>query len=1193
MKNKPFKVCSILCLKTFILCIWMCTLGLFAFNGSAQGIDDVNISLNVKDATVKYLLHTIEQKTPFTFAYQESLVSGISKKVSIKANEQSVASVLNYISGITNLSFKQVNVNTIAINLIADNRSLFNPGPKSMAQTQIKGKVSDGIGQPLPGANVVEKGTSNGTQTDFDGNFSINVNDENAVLVISYLGFLTREIPLNGQTNITVSLQEDAAGLDEVVVIGFGTIKKANLTGSVDQLDVDGLGIRPNSSVIASLQGTLPGLVVQNNNGDPRQNAEINVRGFNSINGGSPLVLIDGIAGNINLLNPNDIESVTVLKDAGSAAIYGARAAFGVILVTTKKGKEGKVQINYSNTLAVTSTAARTDYISDPVLYGRTIDAAQGGFNGTTLTGYTSEEDWRRLQEVASGRVLPYRELQANGTFKFYDDTDWHEYLFKKSVISKIHNISISGGSEKLKAYLSGRVFNTGTVQRLRDEEVNRYNLKANLSLKLNDWLEISSDTQYNSGNQIEYGGRDRGWGLNWTYANNYLHAFHPTEIDGIPYDNRGQSTHASIIAGQSFEDYDYKQLVNMLSAKITPFNNLSINIDYSKRFTNENFKRRLNPFQYLIGPNTVLRTTGLNRLTEEDTESIYNVLNVYSTVEASISEKHNFKLLVGYNQEDFDEEAVTAEQGELFDPNFSNLNLGTELLQIDGSTSRWAVQGVFGRFNYDFDKKYLLEINARYDGSSRFPEESRFGFFPSASAGWHVSREGFWKPLENAISNFKIRGSFGELGNQNVGLYTFSQLLAIGRTNWLTKDAPLNFAGAPSPLPSVVTWERTLTTNLGLDLSFFNNKLSATLDVFQKQVKDMYLPGEPLPSVFGAAEPRENNADLEVKGFELSVGYNDSFIVGESPLNLRVTASLTNSTGRITKYSNPNGILSSFYVGQRLGDIWGYRVDGQFQSDQEAAAYQDQFENPSVNLGQVYNFAQNVTQNSDWQGLRAGDLKYLDVDGDGEISRAENTLQDPGDLQVIGNGMPRFPFGFTIGADWKGIDLFIQGAGVGSQDWYPRGRLYWGTYERPYVAFIRKDLVAQAWSPENPNGKFPQINRGYTALSSNRQLSAINDHFLTNLGYLRIKNLTLGYTLPVNITQKVGIDRFRLFLSGENIFTFSFGGLTRYIDPEQAGSGISLSNPNGAFPNTSRDRNAVEDYPLGKTISLGLDITL
>ncbi|WP_319589406.1 hypothetical protein [uncultured Draconibacterium sp.] len=450
------------------------------------------------------------------------------------------------------------------------------------------------------------------------------------------------------------------------------------------------------------------------------------------------------------------------------------------------------------------------------------------------------------------------------------------------------------------------------------------------------------------------------------------------------------------------------------------------------------------------------------------------------------------------------------------------------------------------------------------------------------------LSRENFWKPLEDKINSLKFRGSYGVLGNQNVGLYTFAQLLSVGQSNWLSNNAPLNYMGIPDPLPGTVTWEKTSTLDFGADLAFLNNRLQASFDWYKKNTTDMYLPGEPLPSVFGASEPKENIADLNVTGFELSISYRTTFDVKSKPLNLSATLNVSNFVAEITKYPNPEGVMSDAWEGQKLGEIWGYRVDGQFQSDEEAKAYQESFANPTSDLGQVYSFIMNTVQNEEWKGLRAGDIKFLDLDNDGEISRGDYTLEDHGDIEVIGNAMPKFPFGFNINGEWNGFDFSMVGTGVLKQDWYPEGKIYWGSYERPYMTFIRKDLIENAWSEENSKGKYPQIQRGYAAMKSSRSLGAVNDYYLTNIGYMRIKNLTLGYTLPVSLTKKVNIKKVRLFVSAENVFTIRFGDLTKYIDPEQAGSGISYSDPAGATK-----RSSVEDYPMGKIYSFGINVSL
>lgn len=1056
----------------------------------------------------------------------------------------------------------------------------------------IKGRVTDESGEPLPGATIRVKATGQAVVSDANGEFSISNLDNNAVLIISYTGFVQQEITVAGQTNLNIVLKEDLAQLNEVVVVGYGTQKKINLTGAVGQINAEDIALRPSANVTSSLQGLLPGLNIQVNNGDPKANPDVNIRGFNSINGGSPLVLVDGIEGSLSRVNPNDIESVTVLKDAASAAIYGARGAFGVILITTKAGKAGDVTVNYTNNFGWTTPTTRTDFVSDPYVYGKTVDAALFGYNGTTYTEY-NDLDWEIIKMIADGEIEPFHEKQADGRYKFYYKTNWYDYLFRKYQPSSYHNISLSGGTEKIKAYLSGRVYDRATIQNIQDTDMKRYNLNANLSFKPVDWLELAANIKYNNEDDDEYGGFRNGYGGLWSTTTWYdLFPFYPNMIDGVPTEvgrsgTGGQGGAAAMEAGNNWRRYLVDELTNTFRAKITPLKGLEFNMDYSNRINNESRSFRTNEFEYLTTDRLELQTVGINRLAEYRWKDKYNALNIFGTYAFDIQNDHNFKLLLGYNQEDFERDRVTAQSDGLLVRDLANLGLGTQMYSIDGNALLWAVQGYFGRFNYDYKGKYLLEVNARYDGSSRFPDESRWGFFPSVSAGWQLNRENFWTPIQNTVSSMKLRASYGKLGNQTVDVNTFQQLMGLGQSSWLENGQRLNYASAPGPLPRVVTWETTKNINAGVDLGFLENKLQASFDWYQKETDGMYLPGQPLPGVFGASEPRENYAALRNRGFELSLNYNTRFDVAGSPLRLSATASVSNFKGIITKYDNPQGLMSTYWEGQELGQIWGYHVAGQFQSDEEAAEYQNSFDNPAVNLGNVYKYILGTVQNTEWKKLRAGDVKYVDTDGDGRIDRGDYTLEDHGDLMPIGNAMPKFPFGFNVSAAWKGFDASIAGAGVGKQHWYPTGDIFWGPYQRPYLSFIRKDLIENAWTPENP-GKYPQIYRGYASLQSGRSLYEMNDYYLQNVGFMRIKNLTVGYTLPESVTKKINAKKMRVYFSGENLFTLRFGGLSKYVDPEQAGSAISYSGPSDAV-----GRADLRDYPMGKTYSLGLSLTL
>ncbi|NGM62050.1 TonB-dependent receptor [Sphingobacterium sp. SGG-5] len=1145
------------------------------------------ISITVKQASFQDVLVAIQKQTNYDFLYNNAHIKNL-HNLDLSVKNKDLTEVLNTVLTPNGLVYALEN----NIVLIKPKEEL----DRSVVAVQqaVDGYVRDENGRPVAGATVALVNSNLAIATDDKGYFSLPVPVQSGSILITAVGFEAQQLNFQQGQTINVTLQMSLSDLDEVVIVGYGVQKKANLTGAVAQINADEIALRPDANIASTLQGLMPGLNIQINTGDPTATPDINVRGFNSINGGSPLVLIDGIEGNITRVNPNDIESVTVLKDAASAAIYGARGSFGVILITTKQGKAGDMKVDYTNNFGWTTPTTRTDYLSDPYVYGKTVDAAIYGYNGTSYTGY-NEMDWQAIKMVANGEIEPFHELQPDGTYKFFYNTDWWDYQFKQYQPSNFHNIAVSGGSEKLKGYLSGRVYNRETINKIADDgDMDRYNIKTNLTFSPNKWLEISNNIQFINEYDKEYGGFRNGYGGLWSTTSWYnLFAFYPTHVNGIAADigpggTGGQGGQAAMEARTNWQTFNTEELTNTFRVKVTPLEGLEFNLDYSHRFDNTGRTARFNEFEYLSGSKLDFLTAGINRLSEYRWKDKYKAFNVYGTYQRTVASDHNFKLLLGYNQEEFDRDRVLARMDGLLIRDLANLSLGTEMYSIEGSTLDWAVQGYFGRFNYDYKNKYLLEVNARYDGSSRFPTESRWGLFPSVSVGWQMDRENFWEPIRPYVTSLKLRGSYGRLGNQTVDVNTFKELMNVGQMDWLDGGKRFVYADAPNPLPKVVTWETTQSLDIGADIGVLHNRLFVNFDWYRKVTDGMYLPGAPLPSVFGAAEPKENYAALRNNGFELGVSYRNKFDVAGSPLNFSVSANVSNFRGYITRYDNPEGLMSTYWEGQRLGEIWGYKVDGQFQSDAEAKAYMESFTNPASSLGEVYNYEMNIAQNTEWIGLKAGDIKYLDTDDDGRIDKGSYTLEDHGDLMPIGNAMPQFPFGLNMSANWKNFDLSVAVAGVGQQHWYPTGDLYWGPYARPYLSFIRKDLIDNAWRPDKPQNTYPQIYRGYVALGSERSLYEMNDYYLENVAFMRVKNLTVGYTIPQKWTQRAKIDRLRVFFSGENMFTWAFGGLTKYIDPEQAGSAVSFSRPGDAVK-----RADLRDYPMGKTFSFGVNLSL
>lgn len=1050
------------------------------------------------------------------------------------------------------------------------------PGPDNFQQT-IQGTVLDEQGVPLPGATVREKGTSNGTNTNFDGNFSINTTSNDPILEISFMGYTTKEVKPEGTAKITVRLAPDQNALEEVVIVGYGETRKENLSTAVSTVNTENIAERPVADVSSSLQGLSPGLNVTQSTGKVGAEPRINIRGFTSINGGTPLILIDGVEGSLSNLNPDDVESISVLKDAGAAAIYGARAAFGVVLVTTKNAKKGNVVVNLGSTMAVNSPTMNTDFVTDPYKAVTIVDESFRNNSGASYTGY-NEADMEALYEISQDPSLARVIIdQRNGRDQYvhYGSTNWWDTFFRDTYPSQIYTGSVSGGSEKINAYFSYRNFQSTGILKVQDDEYQKYNLRGKLDIEATDWLSFSNNMQYNSSEDLEHGGTQYGyrnvWGsMIWVHA---LPSYMPTNPDGsslwrteLNNYTIGDGIYASLLQGTSQELTNNSGFSNIASAEIKPFASLKFNASYAIRRNNYSRYQRSTRIPYSIYPNQI-DLMGYDYLNEHRTESKYDALNVYGEYRGSF-DKHNLKTVVGYNHETFLTKSISAGKQNLISNDLNSLGLATNNPTANGGASEWALQGLFYRLSYDYDDKYLLEFNGRYDATSRFPSAQRWGFFPSVSAGWVINKENFFNGFaEDTFDLFKIRASYGSLGNQNISDYAYFPTLPTGLYNYAINGNKLNYIESPALNPSQITWEEVNTLNMGVDMALLDNRLSMNFDWFQRDTKGMLAPGATLPAVLGAGSPLENAADLRTKGFELSLTYGDSFKLANDDFDFSITGNLSNSKTKITKFDNPNLSLVDFYEGMTIGELWGYRLDGLFQSQEEIANHADQ------------SFVSNrITSGG---GLQPGDVKYLDLNGDGVINEGENTVNNPGDKEIIGNSAPQYLYSFNLSTNWKGFDLSAFFQGVGKQDWYPNSdsRLFWGPYNRPYNSFIRKDLANNMWSPENTDAYFPR-NYGYIALGGS--LEKVNDRYLQSVAYLRLKNLTLGYTLPKGLILDSDATKLRIYFSGENILTFS--PLTDYIDPEAASNSVNLNQPT-----TSSNRSTAQTVPFNKTYSLGV----
>ena len=1017
----------------------------------------------------------------------------------------------------------------------------------------IKGSVTSDSGEPLTGVTVKVSGGGNGTVTDIDGNFSVNA-APGSLLTFSYTGFKPQTV--KAQEGMQVVLQSSVNDLNEVVVVGYGTQKKANLTGAVASVNGSVLENRPISNIGQGLQGVVPNLnVSMGHGGAPGAGASFNVRGTTSLNGGEPLVLVDNVQMDANLVNPDDIESISVLKDAASAAIYGARAAYGVILITTKKGKlNSRPTVQFSASGYWQSPAVEMHNVNS-LDYLKMIDIAYQNSGGSG--------------HYFNPLVYEYTEKYVNGTYDqpvFFDksysafkygyngNTDWWNELYKTS-FSQIYNASISGGSQKTRYYVSLGSNNQGGILKATDEKYNKYNANINVTSELTPWMEVSAKIAHTyttemhptggttAMNNTAYSGLSAYSGMMKSDLSPLMPVKHP---DGH-YAGQGNFTNPVAIQAQGGNArYRQNDLWMTAGVKLTPIKGLIVNADYTWNYygwASTQHVRNFYDYTAVPGTENYYPWTNPSSVTRSNSDDYYSSFNAFAEYNLSLGNNdHNMKFMVGYNQEKKRTQYYYAGRKDLIDPENPAINQAIGDMAIDGNMGQWAVNGTFARFNYDYKGRYLLELNGRYDGSSKFKKGHRYQFFPSISAAWRVSEEKFFEGVKSWWDNMKLRVSYGSLGNQAVN-GNFPYLATYGIN---TKYGALLGGGrpvavyAPGLVSSSFTWETVNQIDFGFDAAFLRNRLSASFDWYRRNTKDMLTDGEVLPAVLGASVPRQNAANLKTVGWELSLEWNDRLANG---LSYHVKGVLSDYQSTITKFNNPTGLISQYYVGRKMNEIWGYVSNGLFQTEQEANAH--------ANQSYLYG--------GKWT---AGDVRFEDLDGNNKIDIGDNTLANPGDRKIIGNSTPRFAFGITTGLEYKGIDFEMFWQGIGKRDWFPGSgsAAYWG-FTNEWQTPLTTSL--DYWTPENTNAFFPRL--GW-ANGGNRNTST---RYLQNASYCRLKNVTLGYTLPRNILDKIGVSRLRVYVTGENLLTFT--SLIKAFDPE------TLNNMT---------------YPINRKIAVGLNLT-
>ncbi|EOA52455.1 SusC/RagA family TonB-linked outer membrane protein [Phocaeicola massiliensis] len=1031
-------------------------------------------------------------------------------------------------------------------------------GVKEIQQNGVcNGVVTDTTGETVIGASVVVKGTTNGTITGLDGDFSLSGVTKGSILVVSFVGYQNTEVKWNGQP-LTIVLKEDTKVLDEVVVVGYGTQKKANLSGAVAAVDGKVLQDRPITNIGQGLQGVVPNLnITMNNGGAPGATSSFNIRGNTSLNGGSPLVLVDNVQMDTNLVNPDDIESISVLKDAASASIYGARAAYGVILITTKKGKKSdKPTVSLSAT-GYWQSPALTFHNVNSMQYLTMMDEAYQNDGGSGH--YFKSQVYQYAEDYFNGKYdSPVFFDTAYDTYKYgyCGNTDWWDELYKTS-FSQIYTANISGGNDRTTYYASVSMNEQGGILKAGDDKYNKYNANVNISSNITKWLNVSAkiahtytDELHPTGgttamNSTAYSGLSSYSGMMKGDLSPLMPVKHP---DGH-YAGQGSYTNPVAIMEQGGNaQYKQNDLWMTGAVKITPIKGLVINADYTWNFYGKSSNQHVqNFYDYTAVPGTenYYPWTNPSSVTVTNNDDYYNAFNAFAEYTFSLKEKHNFKVMVGYNQENKHKKYHYAGRKNLIDSSNPSLNLAYGDMAMNGSETHWSVNGFFARINYDYKGKYLLELNGRYDGSSKFPHGDRYAFFPSASVAWRVSEEKFWEPIRGWFDNFKLRASYGSLGNQALDESRYGNFPYLATYGINTKyGALLNgtrpvAVSVPGLVSASFTWETVNQIDFGFDASFFGGRLNTSFDWYRRNTKDMLTAGQALPAVLGTSVPQENAADMKTVGWEVSLEWNDRLSNG---FGYHIKGVLSDYQASITKFSNPTKLLGTHYVGEKLNEIWGYVSNGLFQSDEDAKAAD-----------------QSYLSGGSWG---AGDVKYEDLNNDGKIDIGKNTLDDSGDRKIIGNSTPRYSYGITAGFDYKGFDFEMFWQGIGKRDYWLGGSQFWG-FTDEWCTPLTSSL--DYWTEDNRDAYFPRLHH-YGVNGGNHQVST---RYLQNAAYLRLKNVVLGYTIPRSITEKVKISRLRVFVQGENLLTFT--PLIDSYDPE------TLNNMT---------------YPINKKISVGLNLT-
>lgn len=1158
-------------------------------SGRGEKVHSQTVTLNVTEAPLSQVISQIESQTGYLFVINDNVDTNT--KVNARYTNGNVKDVLTGILSGKGIYFAVRGANII----LSTNKNVSKSNSAATTRvTTVTGRVLDDLDEPAIGASVRKKGQQTGVPTDADGNFTLTGDfTPDTELEISYVGMRNKIVKVGNGKDLHIVLEPDVNSLNEVVAVGYGTQKRVNLTGAVSTVDVGKqLDSRPITSVANGLQGSAPGLNVTSATGRPGDKSTMSIRGvLGSINGSTtPLILVDNVeVNNLDVVNPDDIESISVLKDAASSSIYGIKGAFGVILITTKQAKMGeKFTVSYSNNFAWKQPTVIPELAIGSE--GATL-ALLGAARSKGVSGITNDvnmywdwdcidrmKEWERVYggynlspELVYGRDFE----RINGRLCFYRSWDPYDTMMKKNSFQQTHNFSINGSSGKTSYNVGLGYLGYDGIVKVNNDRQNRYNVTFGTQTQLKDWFQFHTKLMYTrteTENPYEFNSTYDQWYYLYRWPATYpLGTYNGEPIRGA-YSEREQANMNKVT--------DNWMRIN-LGTTIDLYKGLSLEADYTfthvGRYTQTNGGQATG-YDFWGGDFSygTWTTAAQNRSVKASAFSDFHVFNALLRYKFDSERFGNIGAFVGTNIESYNDYGNTSGRQGLVLIDRPEISLATGDKTADSYNNKSTLAGFFGRINYDFRGRYLLEANLRYDGSSKFPAKKQWALFPSFSAGWIVTNEKFLESLNPASLSFlKLRGSWGKIGSQNVSANMFRSVMELTSYSWIIDNDYSYSFGMPKALADGFTWEKVTTTDFGVDLRFLNSNLGVTFDWFNRRTSDLIASGASLPSTFGQTPPMTNYGHLDTKGWELSVDYHHRFPFG---LSMTVTGNLSDATGKYSNVDPNERRLDYRYNGKTYGEIWGFETERLFT---KADFTWDE-------AGNITGYAPGIADQSayeKWYGnnfrFGPGDVKYKDLDGDGLITNSETTdtkgtptLDNHGDLKVIGNTTPRFQYGARLTLEYKGVDFSIFFQGVGKRQLWGTGQMVipgWHFGEAYYGHQM------DYWTEDNPDAFYPRpwaLN--YASTNPNFQQQT---RYLLDMSYLRLKNITVGYSLPQSLLKKLYISKFRLYASLENLKTWDhLNGIP--IDPETR----TTSGVNAGYIGRS--------YPFSKEFSFGVQLS-